>query len=371
MKVLYITRPTVFSGPGGDTVQLLKTAEYLKGRGVEVTIADNSEPDLEGYDLVHFFNLRNPQDLLFNVRRAKQLKLPMVLSTIWGSYHECDVKTRTGLAGLLARNISEYKLEYVKAMARAVVNRNFSKSMMSYFRLGHESAIKEIVEHVHVLLPNSPTELERVRYDTDNPNKAGQVVANAVDLNVFDIDKVTIEDKYKQYEGCILSAARIETRKCQLDLIRAVKGTPYQLVLVGKASPNSQHYLEQCKREAGDNVHFITHVEHHELAQLYKVAKVHALISWMETPGLSSLEAAVMGCNLVVTDRGDTEHYFQDFAEYVEPGDPKSVLEGIEAAFQKPYTDELAARIRNHFTWQHTADETYRGYLQALDIAAN
>ena len=30
MKVLFITRPTVFSGPVGDTVQLLQTAEYLK-----------------------------------------------------------------------------------------------------------------------------------------------------------------------------------------------------------------------------------------------------------------------------------------------------------------------------------------------------
>jgi len=366
MNVLFITRPTVFSGPGGDTIQLLKTAEYLKSYGVNVTIADTAEPAMEGHDLVHFFNLRNPQDLLVNVRRAKCKGLPIALSTIWGSYRECDIKTRTGFGGFLARNVSEYKLEYIKVIARAFVNRNFSKGMFNYFMLGHKSAIKEIANSVDVLLPNSPTELGRVKADADAPNQEGQVVANGVDLKVFDYEKVEIEEKYKKFQGCILSAARIETRKCQLDLIRAVKNTSHQLVIVGKASPNSQHYYEKCKQEAGDNVHFILHVEHHELAQLYKVAAVHALVSWMETPGLSSLEAAVMGCNLVVTNRGDTEYYFQDFAEYVEPDDPKSILAGLERALKKAFPSELEQRIKANFTWKNTADETFKGYQIAL-----
>lgn len=366
MNVLYITRPTVFSGPGGDTVQLLKTAEYLKPYGVNVTIADTAEPEMDGYDLVHFFNLRNPQDLLVNVRRAKAARLPMVLSTIWGSYLECDIKTRKGIGGLLARNVSEYRLEYIKAVARALVNRNFSKAMMQYFFIGHFKSICEIANSVNVLLPNSPTELERVRRDTLSSNVKGQVVANAVDLSVFDSDKVVVPEKYEKYRGCILSAARIEARKCQLDLIRAVKGTEHQLVIVGKPSPNSKDYYNQCLAEAGSNVHFINHVSHEELAQLYKVAKVHALISWMETPGLSSLEAVVMGCNIVVTDRGDTKYYFGDYAEYVEPDDPQSILQGLERALSKPFTKGLKQRIEDNFTWQHTAEQTFEGYQRAF-----
>ncbi|KZW98854.1 glycosyl transferase family 1 [Pseudoalteromonas luteoviolacea] len=366
MNVLYVTRPTVFSGPGGDTVQLLKTAEYLKQYGVNVTVSETSEPSFEGFDLIHFFNLRNPQDLLSNVRRAKKANIPTVLSTIWGSYQECDIKTRHGLGGFLARNVSEYKLEYLKAVARAVLNRNFSKNMIKYFATGHYKSICEIANSVDVLLPNSPTELERVHADTNSHSTRGQVVANAVDLNVFNFEKVQVTPEYEKYRGCILSAARIETRKCQLDLIRAVKGTKHQLVIVGKPSPNSIKYYEKCRAEAGDNVHFINHVSHDELAQLYKVAAVHALISWMETPGLSTLEAAVMGCNVVVTDRGDTEYYFQDFAEYVEPDDPKSILAGLERALEKPFTEGLKSRIEEHFTWKQTAKETYQGYQFAL-----
>jgi len=41
-------------------------------------------------------------------------------------------------------------------------------------------------------------------------------------------------------------------------------------------------------KAAGTNTIFIDYVPHQKLPQYYKAAKVHALISWMETTGLSS-----------------------------------------------------------------------------------
>lgn len=366
MKVLFITRPTVFSGPGGDTVQLEKTKQYLEELGCRIDIADCAEPNLEGYDLVHFFNLRNPQDLLYNVRRVKAKGIPSVLSTIWGSYIECDRKERKGIQKWIANNIAECKVEYLKAIARVLINRNFHKGMLTYLITGHLNSQKEIASSVDVLLPNSPTELERVRHDMALPQAKGNSIANAVDLNVFDFDNVKV-NTYKVYEGCILSAARIEIRKCQLDLIRAVKGLPYQLVIVGKASPNSKDYYEQCLAEAGDNVVFINHVSHSELAELYKVSKAHALISWMETPGLSTLEASVMNCNVLVTDRGDTQYYFENYATYCEPGDFGSIRKGVIEVMEKEYNESLKNRIIENFTWQHTAQQTFSAYKSALE----
>ena len=365
LKVLFITRPTVFTGPGGDTIQLQKTKEYLEKLDVFVDIADSSAPSLEGYDLVHFFNLRNPQDLIFNVRRVKSAGLPSALSTIWGSYNECDRKTRTGFQGWVANNISEYKVEYLKSIARMVINLNFHKEMIPYILTGHYNCQKEIASSVDILLPNSPTELVRVREDMKIYDAKGLSVANAVDLKIFDYKNISV-NKYKKYEGCLLSAARIEIRKCQLDLIRAVKDTPYLLVIVGKPSPNSHGYYEQCLEEAGDNVVFINHVSHEDLAELYKVARAHALVSWMETPGLSSLEAGVMNCNLLVTDRGDTKYYFEDYAAYCEPGDVDSIREGIIKVMSSEFNPLLKKRIIDNFTWRHTAEETLQGYKQAL-----
>ncbi|EGR0190253.1 glycosyltransferase family 4 protein [Vibrio cholerae] len=367
MRVLFVTRPTVFSGPGGDTVQLLKTKTYLERLGVEIDIATSSEPIVDGYDIIHFFNLRNPQDILSTVRLAKLKGIPSVLSTIWGSYNECDRKTRKGFQGWIANNVSEYFLEYLKTAARIVFNKNFHKGMLSYLIKGHYNSQREIAHSVNVLLPNSPTELERVVSDMKLKNYKGLWVANAVDVGVFNMDKDST-GKYKHLDGCLLSAARVEIRKCQLDLIKAVKGLPYTLVIVGKPSPNSQDYYDECLKEAGDNVIFINHVEQDELAELYKVAKAHALISWMETPGLSSLEAAMMECNLLVTNRGDTEFYFEDYAEYCEPGDIESIRKGVIAVMEKEFDSGLKEKIISNFTWQHTAQQTLEGYRLALDV---
>jgi glycosyltransferase involved in cell wall biosynthesis len=371
LQVLFVTRPTVFANPGGDTVQLDKTAEALRRMGVKVDIAGSSAPTFKGYDLVHFFNLRNPQDLLHHVRRAKRYGLPSVLSTIWGSYYEGDMYARTGLQGVVVRNFSEAKVEYLKVVARAIKNRNFTRGTLAYLVRGHWAAQKEIVDSVDLLLPNSPTELQRVRRDMTSVSKPGVYVPNAVDLDIFDETKTRVDPELARYSGCIISAARIELRKCQLELIRAVRGMPCELVLVGRPSPNSRSYYRACKAEAGSNVHFIDHVSQEALAQLYKVAKAHALISWMETPGLSSLEAAAMGCNLVITDRGDTRFYFGDFAHYVEPGDVDSIRRGIVRAMELDPDPRLKKRIAENFTWAHTAEKTIEGYRLALSGEKN
>ncbi|MGY3915791.1 MULTISPECIES: glycosyltransferase family 4 protein [Aeromonas] len=367
MKVLFITRPTVFSGPGGDTIQLLKTKEHLEQLGIIVAIAGDSKPNFIDYDLIHFFNLRNPQDILHHVITAKKLSIPTVLSTIWGSYNECDRKTRRGLQKWIANNVSEYSLEYLKTTARIIFNGNFHYGMLRYLFKGHYRSQQFIAKNIDVLLPNSPTELDRVVSDMKLDVYNGLWVANAVDTSVFDHSR-KFSGKYKEFEGCLLSAARVEIRKCQLDLIKAVKDLPYKLVIVGKPSPNSKAYYDECVREAGANVVFINHVDQEELAELYHVAKAHALISWMETPGLSSLEAAMMHCNILVTDRGDTKFYFEDYAEYCEPGDVESIRKGVISVMSKEFNPDLKNRIASMFTWHHTAKQTLEAYQLALRL---
>ncbi|PHM58615.1 glycosyltransferase [Xenorhabdus sp. KK7.4] len=367
MKVLFITRPTVFSGPGGDTIQLLKTRQHLEEIGVSVDIFSGGNINFENYDLFHFFNLRNPQDILYYVQQAVKYNKPTVLSTIWGSYYECDKKARVGIQKWISNIFPENYVEYFKTSARIVKNFNYHKGTLPYLLKGHLTSQKEIVNLIDVILPNSPTELCRVRTDMDHKNKPGVSVVNAVDITTFNYEDID-SSKYADLQGCLLSAARIEIRKCQLDLIKAIKGLPYKLVIVGKPSPNSLSYYEKCKKEAGENVIFIEHVSQEELASLYKVCKSHALISWMETPGLSSLEAGVMKSNLLITDRGDTRFYFEDLATYCEPGDIKSIKEGIINVMESEINPELKKRIESNFTWQKTAIQTLEGYNMALKI---
>jgi glycosyltransferase involved in cell wall biosynthesis len=82
----------------------------------------------------------------------------------------------------------------------------------------------------------------------------------------------------------------------------------------------------------------------------------------METPGLSSLEAAVMGCNIVVTKKGDTEDYFEDYAYYCEPDDVNSIRNAIDRAFESPFNPKLKDKILEKYTWEKTAAETIKAY---------
>jgi Glycosyltransferase len=244
------------------------------------------------------------------------------------------------------------------------------KGVIQMMLKGHYKLMKEIVTGVDYLLPNSDSEMRRIATEFNLKNYNYFNTPNAIDINVFN-ENVTLTsddlDKYGAYENCILCAARIEGRKSTLNLVRAMKNLPFQLVLVGNESKNQKAFVEQVHHEAGPNVHFLGAVPHQDLAKLYKLAKVHCLISWMETPGLSSLEAGAMNCNVVITKKGDTEEYFEDYAFYCEPDDVKSIERAITEAYNASLNPALKDKINSNYNWMKTAEVTFKAYNNALN----
>lgn len=367
MKVLFQSRSTLFSVPGGDTVQLMKTAESLRNLGVTVDISTDLEPSLEGYDLVHLFNLMRPQEVYMQAANAKRQGRRVALSTIYGLYTEYERKARPGLLGFISRNVPPWQVERLKVVARALTNGEIGQGSLLVAGLGYKRLCGRVAELADVFLPNSGSEMQRVHADfAQSHAKPYVVVPNAVDAAVFDPAKVVVPESIRRFEGCILSAARIEGRKCQLELVRAVKDLDVDLVLIGKPAPNHTNYFDEIKREATSRVHFVGQVAHDELAQYYAAAKVHALVSWMETPGLSSLEAGAMGCNLVITEKGDTRDYFGDDAHYCDPESIDSIRNALTAALAAPTNPHLQSRIRSDYTWFKAAEMTVKGYHLAF-----
>lgn len=226
--------------------------------------------------------------------------------------------------------------------------------------------MKEVVDNTDVFLPNSVSEMNRVANEFKLKNYNFQNVPNAIDKSVFtDETKNDDDNKFSEYKDCIICAARIEGRKSTLNLVRAVRNTNYKLVLVGKESQNQKEYVEQVHREAG-KMSFFRSNSTWWLENLYKQAKVHALISWMETPGLSSLEAAVMDCNVVITPKGDTREYFEDYAFYCEPDDVASITKAIDMAFNAPVNPALKEKIVNNYIWEKTAKQTLKAYSSII-----
>lgn len=358
MNILFIARATLYSSPGGDTKQLDLTAENLRGLGIGVDVALTHEsPDYSRYDLLHFFNIIRPADIILH---AKASRKPFVVSTIFLDYGSFEKTARTGAMGLLNRFVSEDGIEYLKAMARWVKNGEKIRSK-DYLRWGHRASVKWVAEHAAILLPNSESEYRRF-FEKYGVHRPYHVVPNGIDASVATRPLA----RMPEYEDGVLCVARIEGRKNQLNLIRALNNTAYKLFIHGKPSPNNVGYYDACRREAAPNVRFSQWLSEEELYAMYASAKVHILPSYFETTGLSSLEAAVMGCNIVVTDRGDTRDYFGDRAWYCDPDDPASIREAVQKAHAAPYDPGFRQHILQHYTWRRAAEETLKAYEKVI-----
>jgi len=355
-----IGRSTLYSSPGGDTTQIEMTAKHLKALGinVEIVLADK-KIEYEKYDLIHFFNIIRPDDILCHIKKTK----PFVVSTIFVEFTEFDKLARRGISGLLFKILTPWQIEYIKCVARFIIKGDKIKS--KYFLLhGQYKSILHIAKNASLLLPNSHSEYKRLEKQLRRSFPYKKVV-NAIDPDVFK-DSVLEDNAYKNH---ILIVGRIEGGKNQLNVIKALRGTEYELTMIGKPAVNQMSYYRECRKAAYNhaNVHFVEeHIEHEKLVSIYKAAKVHVLASWFETTGLVSLEAAMMGCNIVITKKGDTEEYFDNLAFYCEPDDIDSIKNAIAKAYHSPENYKLKALIKDNYNWANTAKQTLAAYNSVL-----
>jgi glycosyltransferase involved in cell wall biosynthesis len=261
----------------------------------------------------------------------------------------------------LLRRLSANGQEYTKTIARWIAGRDKMKSK-GYLLKGQRKSIRQILERAALLLPNSETEYKRLEEEFGT-KKEYIVVPMGVDAGLFSANDAIPKDA-----TVVLCAARIEGIKNQLNLIRALNNSKYTLLLVGSPAPNQKSYYNECRRIAAENIFFYDHVPQEELISYYKRAKVHALPSWFETCGLSSLEAAAMGCNVMITDKGYTREYFGNDAFYCEPGDPRSIFEEIETAAKSDCRKELQDKIFHQYTWQQAAGITLDAYKKIISL---
>jgi glycosyltransferase involved in cell wall biosynthesis len=357
MRIAFITRSTLYNAPGGDTVQSLQTARYLRKLGTEVDVfLTHTKIDYGKYDLLHFFGITRPSDILFHINKTEK---PFAVSPIFVDYSEYDKYYRNGLSGLVLRQFSADMNEYIKTIGRWIAGKDKLKSK-SYLWKGQKKGIKEILEKAAILLPNSEAEYKKLE-ELFTVKNSYSIIPNGIDSSLFRQDQNTAKDN-----KLILCAARIEGVKNQLNLIKALNNTSYTLMLVGSAAPNQKSYYNECKKTAARNIFFYDHVSQEKLVNYYKTAKVHALPSWFETCGLSSLEAVAMGCNITITEKGYTKEYFENDAFYCNPGDPKSIFNAIEKAANSDFREKLRQKVFSQYTWQRAAVTTSDAYKKII-----
>ncbi len=356
MKVAFISRSTLYTVRGGDTTQVDQTALHLRKLEVNVDIMLSSDIiNYEEYDLLHFFNLIRPSDILLHMKRSGK---PFVVSPIYVDYSNYDKHDRKGLTSIAAHLLGKFGTEYMKTLLRLFKGQD-SLSSISYL-LGHKRAMKRVLKESTLLLPNSENEARRIQLDLGNKFNYA-VVPNAIDTELF-----KIHDEIDRQPNRVICVGQIEGRKNQHRLIEATRNLDLELVIIGRPSPNNLAYFENCKKIAHERVQFIDFLSQNELVEWYNSSAIHALPSWFETTGLTSLEAAACGCRLLVSESGDTMDYFDGGAEFCKASSTESIKSAIERSFLNDSRAKMQSRIESEYNWKITAKKTLDAYNEIL-----
>jgi glycosyltransferase involved in cell wall biosynthesis len=339
-SVLFHAPSFAFQAPGGGENQLVQTGRHLEALGIRIRLFSAWTDRLEHARLLHLFGMSREGLELARAARARQV--PVVLSPI------CWIEPLAMAA--LAPSLLGSARDLVKwTVKRTVPN-------WPCWR-------RELLNLANAILPNSHAEARQlVRYFGAGAG-AIHVVPNGVARRFADARPELFRSAYGGADF-VLYAGRVEPRKNVLGLIRAVRSLGLPLVVFGTAPAGAEVYAEACRRAGGRAVEWLGGVDHDDprLASAYAAARVFALASWFETPGLAALEAALAGAAVVITPFGCTREYFGERVKYARPDRPRALRRAIERAWSAGPDPHLALELAAKYLWSNVARRTAEVY---------
>jgi glycosyltransferase involved in cell wall biosynthesis len=355
MRVLMQGRPDLLTRIGGDTIQALKTGEYLRQLGVRVDVSSEAAPALDRYDLTHLFNCTGVTHIRAQMENAHAQGKPVALSTIyWNQDELLTARLEFGTVRWLRRLLGKQMGGWVRQRI--------------WYAQAHWREQVALMREADLLLPNSRAEAALLRRDFRLRRAARvSVIVNGIDAETQpDVLPQSFGERFG-VRDFILSIGRIEIRKNQLALLQVLRPDDPPVVFVGTPNGSEPIYAARVFELAhAKNVHIIEALPHADIASAYSAACMHVMPSWYETPGLASMEAAITGCPIVTTDRGCPREYFDAYAEYCDPANPHSLRRALDRTLAKPHDDRLRNHLLAHFTWDIAARQTLAAYQTLL-----
>jgi glycosyltransferase involved in cell wall biosynthesis len=331
-----------FQAPGGGENQLIQTGTYLEELGVAVRLFSPWTDRLATARLLHLFGMS--REGLELARIARRRRVPVVISPI------CWYEPRA-LAAL------EHGALRKLASLTAWGLRSMVPSVPSWRR--------ELLRLADLVLPNSRSEANQLTRLFGVPGERIRVVPNGVPPSVASASPELFRSLWGG-KPFVLYVGRIEPRKNTLGLIKALQGQGLPLVVIGEAPPGCEDYERICRRTGMGHVTWWGRLDHHDplLASAYAAARVFALPSWFETPGLAALEAGLAGCSITVTPFGSTRDYFGDLVEYARPDRLAEIRRAVVKCWDNGPDPRLSRSIASHYLWPKVAQITAEVYDQ-------
>ncbi len=309
------------------------------------TVAAVPPPDA---DLAQLFSLPELYTSFQNLLTARRAHLRVVATALYWN------PTRYQLEGI---PLSEPPASPADAERNAALR----KAVLAV----EQSLARAIYRACDVLIAQSTSEADALVDDFGVARERIVVAWCGTEARYAHADPTLFQEKFG-LRHFILSVGRVDANKNQLSLIRALREESLPLVLAGGSQ--APGYLERCKALDGANVHFLPMLSDAELASAYAAAQVHALASWLEVVGLVTLEAAVAGCNVVLSREHGARDYIGDAGWYCDPGDVDSIRRAVLDAYHAPRQTALSEKLLNTFTWEKHAEAECEAYARARSL---
>jgi len=352
MRVLHVLRRDHNAHTGGDLIQLRALVEALQALGVDAFASSSVGDVARPPDVVHLYNLDRTAEVARTIAAARERwpRCRIVISPVFWPAPLGDVVTayRWPVRGRAVK----YVLKEVR-----------------WWR-----AQRAILASADAICPSSEGEGARISSWFRMPrDRRWLTVPNGIWLARWPFrdgpaDRRTALAELDLDPGLdrlVACAARVEARKNQLALVEAIRRLPNTgLALIGPVSEVRYGRAVDAAAGAAGRVALTGECSQLVLARLLRSVDVHVLPSLQEIPGLATLEAAAIGCEVVYTPGGSTGEYVGDLGHQARSGRPRDLAAAIEFASHHPKQPALRRRVER-FDWSDAA----RALMDAYEVA--
>lgn len=228
--------------------------------------------------------------------------------------------------------------------------------------------ISELSRLSDVILVNSnPEKKQFLKFFRCSENKI-KILFNGVEDGFIKLGLHLNESEYILPKDFILSVGFFDERKNTNNLIESFllssTSLDTSLVLVGEprfATISGRKRFDQLIEESSGRVILVGVLKRDSdlLSVLYQNCKFHILPSYLETPGISNIEAMMYGKNIIVGDCAPVRSYFEKKAFYCDPSSIRSIANVIDHVFSCGGIDseELIDFSFENFSMNNIVDE--------------
>lgn len=198
-------------------------------------------------------------------------------------------------------------------------------------------------------------------------------LTHSFDIDASLIEKVLLSCRFKttapvERENFCLHVSILSSRNKNVKrLIEAAIKYEFKLVLAGNAG--TEQFLRELINVVNkhDNIEYLGFLSEEKLIELYSKARVFALPSIFEGVGLVALEAAALGSDVVLTNRGAPKEYYDGKAFLVDPLDVDDIGSTItDVIAGQTHQPELSSYVKDNNNNESLIKRLESSYLNLL-----